>query len=375
MQSEIRAFTGVRGIAALYVVIYHFGLYYEFSGPVRTLLRHGYIAVDLFFILSGFVMALSYRELFAGGRHGRNMMVFLGKRVARIYPLYLVASAVAAGVVIWRGWETSSSEVRPAKLASNLFLVQSWGISGSYIGPAWSISAEWAAYLLFPLLCSVQLFRGRQATVVSVFLAFACLVLLAELPSDITHVVRAQGPLDLYDGTNYSAVLRCIPEFVLGIACFRAAQDPGVARYVAQPWIGSVLIVLIFALLAVGNSDIFLVPLLALLLLSVASGTNWLARLLGSPVFNWLGTISYSVYLFHTIVQAVATPPLTRTVEASGVPDGQAIVDLALLMIVLVTASLTYQLIEKPGRRSLQRLFANPRARGVLDPASTESRD
>jgi peptidoglycan/LPS O-acetylase OafA/YrhL len=65
--SEIRALTGLRGLAAIFVVVFHEAGNFSGDGPAATFLRHGYNAVDLFFVLSGFVMALTYGEMWGGG--------------------------------------------------------------------------------------------------------------------------------------------------------------------------------------------------------------------------------------------------------------------------------------------------------------------
>jgi peptidoglycan/LPS O-acetylase OafA/YrhL len=85
---------------------------------------------------------------------------------------------------------------------------------------------------------------------------------------------------------------------------------------------------------------------------SVASPSFW-----GSPVLRWLGTISYSIYLFHTTVEVIVRPGIHHAVEASGVPGPQAVEVLCLVAVVLAIATLSYSLIEKPGRKALQRVF------------------
>ena len=94
-RSEIRSLTGIRGIAALYVVLFHYLSGRPFTSPLSTFLNHGYLAVDLFFALSGFVLALNYSHLFATGLNWPNFLAFLGRRLARIYPLYLVLTLLA----------------------------------------------------------------------------------------------------------------------------------------------------------------------------------------------------------------------------------------------------------------------------------------
>ena len=365
ISNEVRAFTGIRGIAALYVAVYHFGLAGMFQGRTRAILGHGYIAVDLFFMMSGFVMALTYRDLFAGGRSPggvmRGMLDFLGKRIARIYPLYALASVAALVVVIWAGLSSKADQITVTKILANLVMIQSWGISDSYVGPAWSISTEWAAYLIFPLLCSIVLFGQRQAALAWSFVAFLFLALLAELPADTTHVVRANGPLDLYDGRNYGAAARCLIEFLLGMMCFRLSRHDGLAQRIGRPWVALALVALILALLTVPGSDIFVIPPVALLLVSLARDEGAVAGLFGSPLCRWLGTISYSVYLFHTTVAAVAEPSIRRAVEFTGVPNAKGVEVGCLVAVVLAIASLTYGLVEKPGRSLLRRALAVPR--------------
>jgi peptidoglycan/LPS O-acetylase OafA/YrhL len=93
-RSEIRSLTGLRGVAAAYVVLYHMHLFELCSGAAATVLTHGYLAVDLFFVLSGFVMALTYAELFEGGFSAGRYRDFLVRRIARVYPLYVVVTLV-----------------------------------------------------------------------------------------------------------------------------------------------------------------------------------------------------------------------------------------------------------------------------------------
>jgi peptidoglycan/LPS O-acetylase OafA/YrhL len=100
VQSEIRSLTGLRGLAAAWVVLYHFHQADASAGALGTFLRHGYLAVDIFFVLSGFVMALSYTHLFAKGLSVQSFGVFLVRRFARIYPLYILMTCLFALMVV-----------------------------------------------------------------------------------------------------------------------------------------------------------------------------------------------------------------------------------------------------------------------------------
>ena len=79
------------------------------------------------------------------------------------------------------------------------------------------------------------------------------------------------------------------------------------------------------------------------------------AYLTRAPLCRWLGTVSYSVYLMHTTVQAVVEPSIHRAVESAGVPDAKGVEVACLVAVVLPVATLTYLLVEKPGRRVLRR--------------------
>src|ERR1700712_1517112 len=90
MAADIRALTGVRGVAAAVIVLYHYGDVQLYGGGTASYYRipHGYLPVDLFFMLSGYVIGLTYREAFSSGRL-KNYATFMLKRVARLYPAYI----------------------------------------------------------------------------------------------------------------------------------------------------------------------------------------------------------------------------------------------------------------------------------------------
>src|ERR1700733_15319536 len=93
MAAEIRALTGVRGVGAALIVVYHFGkIRLDWVHEVWPV-PHGYMAVDLFFMLSGFVIGLGYRNAFSGN-FSTNYRAFLIKRIARLYPAYIVISVL-----------------------------------------------------------------------------------------------------------------------------------------------------------------------------------------------------------------------------------------------------------------------------------------
>src|SRR5262245_33168713 len=87
---EITALTGLRGIAATMVMFYHFNLAHLLPGYTATMMGHGYLMVDMFLILSGFIIAMTYGAKFEQSISLRNYRIFLIRRIARIYPLYVL---------------------------------------------------------------------------------------------------------------------------------------------------------------------------------------------------------------------------------------------------------------------------------------------
>lgn len=194
MKREIRALTGIRGLAACYVVLFHYffgAIGLTHVAPVITFLRHGYLSVDLFFCLSGYIMAETYGADFRQGPSWASFKKFLGRRLARTYPLYFATTLVMAILI------TIHDGIQPISFYSgtllwNICLTQTWGIvgnGGSLNGPAWSVSAEAAAYLLFPVLSLLTLFRSSRLAVLCGIVALGTVISLALLP---THLLISQ---------------------------------------------------------------------------------------------------------------------------------------------------------------------------------------
>ncbi len=174
---EIKALTGLRIVAALWVVLFHFRpLLWEASPRLKDdlepLLNAGAQGVDLFFILSGFVLTWNYLDRMGPSFATRATLHFLWLRLSRVWPVYLVTMHIAALWIIFTLHVGNVPSPDADKLTAisyvrQVFLVQLWFepfFDGtSFDGPAWSISAEWLAYLLFGVLVLV-IFRIARAT-------------------------------------------------------------------------------------------------------------------------------------------------------------------------------------------------------------------
>ena len=357
---EIRSLTGLRGLAAFYVVLYHYVNFDPSYGPawLIDLIGHGYISVDLFFVLSGFVMALSYGRLFEGGPTLNGFAVFLGRRLARIYPLYgLVTLILALAVLAGHSDRLHMGDLRTV-LPANLLMVQSWTTIPNLEAPMWSISTEWAAYLVFPLLLALT-GRSRGSAFAALALAAGGLLVLSLTPGwSFSHPERRDGPLSLF-GTPCGMLGRCFAEFTLGLLAYRVARSDFGKRLSADGRSSALLALLIAALLPFTLSDLPLVACFTALIVSLSTDRGAVARVLASRPVAALGVWSYAIYLVHPLIRRLAWHG-GAVLHAHGLPSlaaawGGIALSLPVLLAVSVLAHLA---VERPGRTAIQHLIS-----------------
>lgn len=348
------ALDGLRGVAALAVVFYHAPWLTHFLD--LRLARNAYLAVDFFFILSGFVIAANYANRIGDGG---DLRAFLTKRFFRLYPLHaaVLAGLVALEVVKWAAQGGNASEVAPftgpnspSLLVENLLMLQGLGLEGrlGWNPPAWSIGAEYVAYLLFGWAAlSGAVRRGPK-------ILAACAAALAAYPA----MSIASGTLDV---TFALGLVRCVAGFSLGV---------GVWLYSPAAWRGAAIVAALASLAAflvlafvAGAGVALVIPLFVALVASLQYDRGAVAALLSSRPAQFLGRVSYSIYLTHMPILYVFTIVLKRVahVPFHAGPHGQMleigspwIGDLlfALAIAAVLGASwLTYTFVEEPGRR------------------------
>lgn len=242
--------TSIRGIAALAVVIFHI----RETFPHETLLfvelfRQGWLGVDLFFVLSGFIMAHVYTTLPVRGRIGSFAASFVHARLARIYPLHLATLLATVALVMFMPdfGPRFPSYFGTDTFVLNLLLLQGWGLSpASWNMVSWSISAEWFMYLLFPLLLlgwqSLRPADGRFGTA----LVFA---LIASVLALHLAVIVVRG-WDHYGGMAAGGMVRVFCEFSLGFLVYHVRHQlhpkPGSMAFEVYSVLICALVVLAF---------------------------------------------------------------------------------------------------------------------------------
>ena len=366
---DVPALTGVRGVAAVLVAVYHYFLPLMPQGSViHRLFGRGYLYVDLFFVLSGYVMALNYGSMFSKRIGWKAIRSFLWKRFARVYPLYIcVTAAMIAGYfAIYTDFADHHSWVvvdlpRPfLDIPLNVLLMQAWGYRNGVVGQAWSVSTEVAAYLYFPLLA---LLCGRWGTirfaavVVSCFAAIPVAVWLAK-GDGVYHA----GTLDLWTGPP--ALLRCFGGFSLGVCLHRLATWKQV-RLAFTNAFGIALIGLYAVLLLATAPDLALYPVFPLLIVCLAGNQGWFGYAFGCKPVYVMGLLSYSFYMLHVYL----IPPMyeSERLLSASLPHWLAwcTAAAAAFLAMLSVSGLAYLGIERPARRLLRRLTQRPRSRAT----------
>ncbi|MEI9902871.1 MAG: acyltransferase [Asticcacaulis sp.] len=340
---EIKALTGLRGVAALYVVFFHANGLHAFPTLIRPFVAHGYIAVDLFFILSGFVMALTYGGLFENGFSLKNFKSFLLLRLARIYPLYLLMTLITAVMITTVLSDTYHFDDNVLRaLPFNLTMIHALGTAYSIVPPSWSISTEWAAYLLFPFSILVAMWLPRRYALIGVVVSFAVLVAVAFGPFWMTKTRHFPGQLNVVHSYAPGTTLRCLASFYLGLVAFRFKDlVPSRAALLLLP--------LALVLLCFQANDLWLIAVFAVLIMALSHDEGPVARVLQSRVAYWLGVVSFALYLVHDLIQKIIFKSFPVWGIGESVPKmAWVFISIALSLAIAAVAHYYY---EKPSRR------------------------
>jgi peptidoglycan/LPS O-acetylase OafA/YrhL len=341
---DLRALTTLRFLAALWVVLYTAWPYLD-VGFVPVAVTKGYLGVETFFILSGFILSHVYLE--AAGEKRFRYGGFLWARIARVYPLHLVTLfgmvglGLAAGVA---GLSIDGSLTDWRSLPANLTLTHAWGLApgSAFNHPSWSISAEWAAYLGFPAFAFVA-WRLRDRPVLATVLA-------AALALGLYAAFEPLAGYSLTEATFRWGALRIVPCFALGCALYLVHRRGGV------PFAGPVALISGLAVLvsaSLGLWDAFTVLAAGGLILGLGSLDNARAGVLGSQAGVYLGEISYSIYMVCAPVLLLLTNVAARL---TGVDDKRFHIIVWLVMVAAIPAAamLTYHLVERPARKVMR---------------------
>lgn len=305
---------GLRGVAALLVLFYHIfeGLSFAAGGTPITVINHGYLAVDFFFILSGFVISYAYDD-----RWGKTMTTgnFFKRRLIRLHPMIIMGVILGTitfflqGGVQWDGTKVATSAVMLAMLCAMFFIPAVPGVSyevrgnGEMFplnGPSWSLFFEYIGNILYALFIHRLSTKALTVLVGLLGIALAWFTTFNVSGYDMIGVGWTLDTVNFFGGA-----LRMLFPFSMGMLLARHFKPMNVR---GAFWICSVILLLLFCVpyIVTGNSPISLNGLFeAICILFIFPVLLWIGASgkttdnFSSRVCKFLGDISYPLYAVH----------------------------------------------------------------------------
>jgi peptidoglycan/LPS O-acetylase OafA/YrhL len=365
------ALDGLRGIAALLVIFFH-NFYFPTHITHNRFIGNSYLAVDVFFLLSGFIISKNYGNKIV---NTDELLKFIWLRFCRLYPLHIMIIMVlvcmeltkvfagASGLIYKSDQAPFTNTSSYSALVANIFLIHglhvvdrlSWNI------PSWSISCEFFAYLVFGLLALAGVLSNKLTAIVLIFAGSLsyCVLALVFSNLDITY--------------DWGGV-RCLAGFFLGSTL--ALQRKLLCRVIsarALPILEVAVVGAVITLMSVvkGPAVLLVIPSFILMIILLQDDGGPIARILQYKLIQYLGRISYSIYMVQLLVglnisilvKHIFHPPISidqRTHQMALAINpwaGDGILA-ATIAVIIIISSITFELIETPGRK-LGRRYAS----------------
>lgn len=352
------ALTGLRAFTATNIVFFHFWNPAWF-GPLAPMMDNGYVGVNFFFLLSGFILTYNYADKQDAGQFNRAH--FWQTRVSRLYPVYLLGLLISFPILELE-WRYRTHANFFLGLGLTTFMQQGWSpkLATFWNTPAWTLSCEVAFYLLFPLLLTIKWPRKASRLFgILMLLWMASLV----LPS-IYMWLRpdGMGPITRMSNSYWLRAVKLtplphLPTFMFGIVLSRfndRMQFGNRARF----WLALIGIASVCTVLMQGQRMPFLLmhnglisPLFAISILGLA-GKHPITKALSIPLFVTIGEASYCLYILHF--------NLWDWIHRSGILVRLHLTHLdpwISYIFLEIAALVAYRCIERPSRNWLQRVL------------------
>jgi len=306
-KSHYEILDGLRGVAALLVVAFHTMESFTLGNRFAQVINHGYLAVDFFFLLSGFVVAYAYDD-----RWGKmNSWDFYKRRLIRLQPMVVMGSVIGAALFYFQGGEVFPLiEGTPVWKMLLVMLVgftlipltismdiRGWQEMHPLNGPAWSLFFEYIANVLYALV-----FRRFSKTLLAVFVfMFACLLINYTVMGPQGDVI---GGWSLDGKQLYIGFTRLLYPFFAGMLLSRMGR---LIHIKGAFWICSLLIIIILSVPRIGGREqlwmnglyeSFCIIILFPLIVSIGAGGHLRGKY-SVKLCRLLGRISYPVYITH----------------------------------------------------------------------------
>lgn len=347
---HIAELESIRGLAALLVALFHAPGWYP-QKQLIPIIANGYLMVDLFFVISGFVIFQAYYQKIDTIRQFWRFQLL---RFGRLYPIhiciltYLLVTTVVP--LSQTNWEA---------LLQQIFLLQAigpWGHPISFNYPAWSISVEFYTYAVFGLI--VLYAKQRSLWIFTVLAALSLWNLNPSLDRGLDDMVA-----------SYSQLWRCWAGFFIGAIGACIAQKVHWKWPASSVTFSSALLILFLQFKPSGLYDPLIYFITLFLILSISlSPLGLIKKILLLPALKWLGKISYSLYMVQLVVVGIVwdlfqhnllyqrsglkwlESYLQTSFQEPSTPLTILICYLTYVLVLLILGWLLFALIEKPFR-------------------------
>jgi peptidoglycan/LPS O-acetylase OafA/YrhL len=322
-----------RFVAAFCVLLLHFTQFanYDLAVGAGGLIAGFALFVDFFFILSGFVIGVSYFDKVASPR---LIFTFLRRRIARIYPLH------ALTLVLYLLPAVAGITQNPAKydlsnILAQALLYQSWALNSPLPlnFPAWSISVEWGMYLLFPILVWITKTFRLVALIVVIIVGFAAVesVLRFELVKPALWF-------------NDISLIRALPTFAIGVLISRTYFRFDIPLGTI---VGFVALIASLATIMAHTTPYLTIALFSVSVFATASGNRSEYRIFDGAFSRMLGDASYGVYMIHSITLTVLVQLLWPRLSSDVPPFWFGVLG---GVLTTIAALISYRFFEKPAK-------------------------
>jgi peptidoglycan/LPS O-acetylase OafA/YrhL len=330
--------TGLRAVAALMVMLLHLSQFHgHFLESYIPVIEQGHLGVDVFFVLSGYILSHVYASDFQEFSI-RAYGVFLWRRFARLYPVHIATLSALVIMVGSRGLLDTNFWIIN-EIPRHLFLANAWTENISWNIPAWSISAEVLVYILFPLFVWTLL---QSKTVIT-----PCLICFGLLVGFQFFGIADGGIAHSF--TNWPAFWRVISEFALGMLGFRLVRNLNISANL--DWLALIL----FATIFINPFEILQVVTIGIFVAVLAQSDGFLKWILSTRIAVYLGTISYSIYMAHyPLIKFFLKLEDTFGISYSG-PVANILLVVALAVLIICIAAVFHHVVEAPARRWARR--------------------
>ena len=309
---------GLRGVAAIIVIIFHFFELYSFGNPAKQIVNHGYLAVDFFYVLSGFVIGYAYDD-----RWDRmSYWDFYKRRLIRLHPMVIAGSLLGLCYYFFGEGATCPNieSVKPyyffLTIIMNIFMIptpnemdiRGWGETNSFNGPNWTLSYEYLINILYSLVL-----RRLHTIIIGILcLLSSLLVLNLTLNFDIFNVMqdRESAKYTVIGGWSLTSCELCVGFTRLFYPFFAGYLVYRLNFKIRIPYsfiICSLLLIFFLCFIRVGGDDYpilngiyeaFVIIVIFPLIIMIGAGDNTKNEII-IKISKFIGELSYPIYITH----------------------------------------------------------------------------